>query len=515
MVAIDFRLLVDWNRDLTWDDAYEDITEYGQMITWRLGMGRIYQDLADETTLQAQLKNPNGIFNPENENSPLWTYMGQLRQTPIKLTANGTTIWKGWIDRIDVQYTPGGMSHGETPAMLYASGYKQLLEQAVIDFGILENRRTDELVARALRYAGIPPAIESGWLMGKAGFSELGVTTVIGAVSDYFTADTGTYTIPLYGQRQLTAQEIIDEITKVERGKFFFDRAGKGVFWKQARLWDGTTPTLLINDDGSDGGKRPMALDYNFGRDVVNIVKVNIQPPQAEPGEITLFELQNAMALSAGQVMEVDYFYRDEQGDSIGAQERTVRVEQVTFESGAGEVIIKKQKGNYATLQIRCTSAGTLSYFTLVGRPIVSRNRITVERRDRDSVFQNGPQEMALTLKALDDPTIAEEIALLELAKRSRPRGIVSSALFINQNDGVANAHHLDWEIGDLVEVRTDPKIGHVGHYLIAGEQHTLRAPFTGAHETTFYFEPLPREWLTNEDGEFLLNEDGERMYAP
>ena len=101
----------------------------------------------------------------------------------------------------------------------------------------------------------------------------------------------------------------------------------------------------------------------------------------------------------------------------------------------------------------------------------------------------------------------------LELRRRGRPGGLVEHVEFLNANDGAANAHQLAWGIGTLARVQMAEKYGHLGDYLIMGEQHTVRAGQL-SHNTIFYLERLPREFLTDESNAVLTDESGAALWV-
>lgn len=503
-----FQLLVDWDQDFNFAHPFAEISDYLIWVEWRNGMGKMFQDMADEATLKAELKNPNGLFNPEKRSSPLWGLAKP--KTPIKLLADGAVVWRGWLEKIDVAWRPGGQAHGSTSVMLHASGYKKHLEKQHINIGMQKGKRIDELIAKVLRFAGVPPAAEGGWLLGRSGYSELGVTTVLGAITDFADLDVSGYTMIRYGDETKAAWAMLTELVGIERGKFFFGRDGKAVFWNSGRITTSSPPSYLIDDGGQ--GVPPLKMDYEFGKSVINVVRVGFEPSADDSGEITLYRLPAPITLATNEQLTIECYYKDELGEKVGAQEATARCVNVVFGSGAGSVRIAKQKGDHAIVEIVCSAAGELTGFDIVGKPVRRRQKHVVEVSDDDSIIAYGRQELGLQLTALDDAARATAIANFEISRRAFPRGFVSRVEFLNANDGIANAHHLDWDMGDLVALMSGA-YGHNRHYLIAGEQHRLEDGMK-SHRTSFFLEPLKRDWLMDSDGNFLLDSNNQLIYA-
>jgi hypothetical protein len=510
MAGVQFKLYADWNRDGDYSDSTEDLTAYCMMITWRLGMGRPWQEMADETTLQAQLANPAGRFNPENPASPLFGLM--TPRVKVKLLGDGAVLWRGWVDFISADWKLGGASHGETPVMLYATGYKKLLEEARPALPIYQNKRGDEIIADLLLRVSLPPAVDTGWFLGLPGYSELGDTTILGSEADYSDLETGSYVFPYYGDYEASVWGHIGQITRAERGRFFFNRAGKAVWWNGDHLLTTAETTVTIDEGGT---YKPQRVAYRYGKDIINSVRASIEPRALGSGEITLWRLPGEISLAEGgsQVMECKFV--DGDGLAVGARANTVRVEGTSFSSGSGTVQVLKQLADGCRVVITNTGGGAavLAAFTLVGEALSTRDKIVLSAADDESIALYGRSELELALGPLADVTRAQAAVDLELNRRSKPGGVVEQVEFINPNDGAANAHQLAWGIGTLARVEMADLYGHWGEYIITGEQHTIRAGQL-THNTIFYLEKLPRQYLTTDDGEILTNDAGEMLWV-
>lgn len=67
----DWRIYVDWGNDRHFDSPADDISADVVRAEWRLGMGRAYQSVTDESTCVVVVDNTSGKYSPQNPASPL------------------------------------------------------------------------------------------------------------------------------------------------------------------------------------------------------------------------------------------------------------------------------------------------------------------------------------------------------------------------------------------------------------------------------------------------------------
>ena len=95
------------------------------------------------------------------------------------------------------------------------------------------------------------PALSDAWVVGDENFSLLGQSTYLTNLETYSDLEEGVLTLNTAGgnwvrQRGYSDQikdtfdvyRGIRDITAAERGKFFFDREGKAVFWNRHHILD-------------------------------------------------------------------------------------------------------------------------------------------------------------------------------------------------------------------------------------------------------------------------------------
>jgi hypothetical protein len=479
---------VDWAKNGHFNDPLDAIWPDVVAVTWRLGLRKPYQSLADESTCQIVLRNHDGKYNPEESASPLAGYL--LPQRPVQISANGQSLWRGWTERLEPQWSPASTQTGRTEVVLHCIGAKQFLQEAAVNLPLQQNKRGDQIVAEVLRRVVLPPATFQGWILGKVGFSELGVSTRLARESDYSTLDEGLLTFRYYGDSSAAEQDgyrILKDITEAERGKFFFDRLGKAVWWNRARLLDSSAVVGVVDSTGS-AGIRPQALDYHYGASLSNCVRITLYPRQEESGSIVLWNLSKPIALAPGERLQFEAPYQDTTQQAVGAL--TASLTGATFSTGTATLSLTSQaERGLVALHNTSTAPATLTALQIVGQALTSRQWMVIQADDADSIRAYGRRgELKLNLRALEDLSEAHDIADLELRRRATPRGEVRSFSVLNQADNSANAQQLAWQIGTRLQVRL-PELGHQAEYFILGEEHQV-SQGGQVHQTTYALEP-------------------------
>ncbi len=475
---------VDWGLDGNYISIWGDVI----LATWRLGMGRAYQSVADEATCEITLRNTEGKYSPENTNSPYHPHLVPFR--PIEILSDGHPMWRGWVESIHPLWEPAATYTGKTVATLRGISAKQLLQDLNMILPLQQGKRADEIIAYVLKRVVLPSVNSGRWVLGRVGNSELGVTTYLGSQSDYAALDEGVVVFNFYGDRRgeggvLTGYQIIKDVTEAERGQFFFGRDGRATFWNRDRL---RQPAVNDGVVASNGDIRPKGVDYRFGESLINRVQVSLSPRKLVP-RATLWELDHEVFVRVGHRVSFEAMFTDEYQQPAGATK--VWAEDVMFSTGEGVVALAVlgDRAQVTVTNLRNTGA-TLSRLRLVGEAVSVENKVEMEAEDATSIRNYGyRREMRLDLPALESADDALAIAAFELDRRRLPRGEVSSISLLNAADGASNAHQLDWGMGSRLRVAL-PELGHDAPYWVVGERHSVRDGGM-VHETQYLLEPV------------------------
>lgn len=515
-----WRFLVDWNADGDWDEANEDITEYVLSAEWRLGMHQPWQLTADETTARIALDNSTRRFSPGYPGvlgGPTMEPQRRVKitaQAPIVLNDGVTVVvdnagdpvadharalWIGWI----ASMTPTmGRYSGPFQTVLDCVGVKQFLAADEVSLPLLENVTADEIIRQIFQRSSFPPAAlgGNGWAIGIRSRSEIGQTTYLASAAQFYDLELGQRTYPYAGDnwdRFATAYDAIVSVVQAERGRLFFNREGKAVFWNRQHLQKATADPLAASYDDNMQG-----LVYVYGDDVVNDARVTVYPRalSATSTEI-LWQLDQPLALKPGERREIKARYAAADGQQVAG--RNI----VTPNTGDGSLVFTKGTATIVKIEADARSATitlennshrrdcAIAAMTLRGQKLTSWNAQEVREIDAESIAAYGRQVLRIDARLLGDAAFARSIAQNELYQRKTPRGMVRAVRFMNK-DSATLLEMLDRTMGDCVDVR-ETMIAGTFPSVVMGETHEWRDAGTN-YQATLAVEPVPanRPWL-------------------
>lgn len=491
-----FKFYVDWQDNNNFTDSIDDISADVIDASWQLGMRKAFQDVSDGASATLTLDNSSAKYTPENASSPIYGYLLPQRRIKIVDNTGGSdrVMFVGWLEFPSVDWILAGQNTAKVTATLIGNGAKSLVSKLEPLLPQYTNVTADTIILDILKQTQLTPALSGLWLLGIETASELGQTTVLGSISNFSNLETGLTTFPNYGDKQTTdGWTVIREVTVSERGRFFFDREGIGVFWNRHHtLLDTTndgTVTLTSNP--------PRNIKYAYGDLISNYIQVNANPRQTSSSE-TLWELDRAVTVAAGGDEQFNIRLRKANGQFAGASNLSGTA---TFTQGTAIVTIAP-KGGKATVSIMnsdTTQPAILSGYTVVGSPTVQQNELSAVSFDTASIGLYGKHALTISLSAIEDYADIKSISNFELTRRKSPVGNIQSIDFINSANGTANAHQLEWQIGTRVNANIST-LSHNNDYFIIGERHKW---YENIHQTTFYTEPaeLHKFWILGQSG--------------
>ncbi|MBN1286274.1 MAG: hypothetical protein JXB47_12825, partial [Anaerolineae bacterium] len=425
------------------------------------------------------------------------------------------THWVGWVESLQ----PAVNQYGERVVEITAAGPMQFYKAAETALALQENRRTDQIIAELVQEVVIPPAQGAGWLLGVPGFMELGITTVLAASGeDYSDLEEGTVTLALAADNWVrrgglsneskdtfNVYRAIQDVVAAERGRFFFDREGRAVFWNRHHTTMYNAVAAEFNNTMTD-----LAYTYAGTEHFKNDVRVKCHPRTlGDTDQEVLWELEDDIRVSAGSTRTIWAKFEDGSGNRIGGKDITVT--DVVFSQGSGTVTLDA-RANSTQLVVENTGTGTavLSGCKVRGRKITDFGALEAAAEDRISTAQYGRRTLNLNLPSVDNFAQAERIAKYELGRRKDPRGAVES-LTLTSRGGEGGGNHtqqLARTLGDLINVQ-EAQTDHDGDYLIVGEAHDL-SDGGALYKTTWYLEPAPAwyPWLLGISGRCELGQN-------
>jgi hypothetical protein len=307
-----WTIAIDWDRNGDFTTSGDDVTGYVIDANWFLGFRRLYEDTADNSKLQLTLDNSDKRFSPENTSSPPWDSVNGFSKVapfrPVKVTSDdGTTVrthWIGWIETVE----PSVNVNGERIVKITAAGPMQFFKAAETDIELQENQRTDQIIARLIEEVVIPPALTEGCFLDLPGYSEIGVSAYITGTETYSDLDEGHVTLAIAADNwtrrsdethdTFNVYRAIADVVAAERGRFYFARDGKAIFWNRIYVQDDIPSSLTLDDSMTD-------LEYVYagiGDDFKNEVIVVCHPRTLGDSDTDLlWELDSAIRVEAGK----------------------------------------------------------------------------------------------------------------------------------------------------------------------------------------------------------------------
>lgn len=480
-------------------DLYENTTDRVTLANWFLGMRGPYRDWADDSMLSLTLDNNDKRFSPEYASSPLFGKLVPYR--PIRVRSNDGTNershWVGWVERIQ----PSVNANGKRICEITAAGPMLFFQAAETKLALQENLRTDEIIAKLIQEVVIPPSLSGAWLLGRSGNSEVGRSTWLANTASFSVLDQGKTTLAIAAdnwvnqggladkeQDTFDVYRAIKDVTAAERGRFFFDREGRAVFWNRHRLLD-DNPTAATFDNAMTD------LVYTYGAldELKNEIVVICHPRAAGPVDEVLWGLNRRVGVAPGKTKTLNVKYRDINGNSrVGA--RDVTVSDIILEKGSLSITLD---AGATSAELKLTNTGTgraiLKACSVRGQKVTDYGQMEATASDTLSIADYGRRTLRLNLPSIDDLEYAESIALFEQYRRSQPRGSAMAITLTShgKDGGGQHAHQLARTLGDRITVK-EAQTGHDASYYIVGEAHKLSGG-AALFETTWYLEPAPK----------------------
>ena len=484
---------IDWDRD----GSYRDETARVLSAKWMLGFQQAYMDVSNDAQLTLIMRNDDKRFTPENSSGSLYGKLAPLR--PVKIESNDATTtrrhFSGWVQSIH----PAANRNGERVAMIRVSGAMQFLKATETKIELQENQRSDQIIDALINEVIFPPALSDAWVLGDPDYSKLGQSTKLANLEAYSNYEDGVLTLNMVGDNWVRqggySDQIKDtfdvyrgirDITAAERGKFFFDREGKAVFWNRHHILDKDDIDGNFDDAMTD-------MKYTFASldQTKNEIIVTCHPRSVAANSTTLWELKDAIIrVAPGATREVYIKYKDEKEKRIGGKD--VTVEDVEYLQGTCSVEVEA-KANGANLVFKNESADTeavIEKCLVKGRKIVDEGQMDARAIDQPSITYFGRHTMNINLPSIDDLDQAQTIADFGRNRRKTPFGLAQTITLQShaERGGARHADQLGLTIGSLVRLR-ETQTDHEGTYFIIGEAQELARG--GVHwTTTWYLEP-------------------------
>ncbi len=477
-MAISYRVGIDTDDDgvIDWDNVDDNLSNRVIALEWSLGMAQPYDDYPAPTTARITLRNEDQRFSPEA--NPGAFQVGQVLHI---LSADGLTERRHFTGHIRrVEPLPG--DHGQRTAVLIAAGVDAQFAAHQVRLPPQINQRADSVINTLLDKVPLRRQVLKGrWVLGRSGFGELGTNTHLPDITVPRTLETGKSVFAYSGDTWgdgIRASLALASLTAAERGRLFIDREGAVIFYNRHHLLRDSTSVATFQDDMT-------ALTYDYGTEVVSLVRVGLIPRYIGPAQSVLWVSEAAQVIAAGDVRRMTVHYRDDQKRPIGAlsvaaprrgvdyQANTLANGQGSDQSAAVDIFVMEASFSAATLEIRNTGTRALYLlpgFQLLGRPLYQGDPVTIDALDHEAQVFYGPRTFELNLPLLDKLEQGDQIARFELSRRREVSGTVRSLTLsaVHQPTAV-----LTRTLFDRITI-SETQTGHSADYFIIAEAHQV-----------------------------------------
>ena len=469
---------VDWEKDNNFTGDHDDIT--GDIwnkttLDWNIGC-QPFQSVADESSLTFEVNNRRRKYSQENTSSPIADYL--LPNRAIQVLYMGNPVYTGLTRVIQ----PAPLRYGRGTAKFECVSIKELLQNTPAYPNLYENVRVDDVLRAYVPALAVPPATSGLWLMGITGFSEIGVSTVVGTADLIATLDVGKTVFRYIGDNVqqagqdntldsasiVNAYHFLSDLVAAERGLLFFGRDGKLTFFNRHRFLNDTVVDYTIDNTMAD-------MIYSTPVEQLNNYIEVIYYPRAisATNEELLWEATASITVPPGSLKSITAQYRDTSGNPVGA--RDVQTTPDMIYSGGSLVANVEAQAQRAiiTLINSGSTDAVITSLQIKGQTISIPYPTTVIAQDAASIAQVNKRPLTISLKALDSETQALNIAYFELSRRTSAQGRVTSVKLppvLANGDTIPN---LTYTVGDLIRIK-DYQTGHDSLYHICGESHSL-----------------------------------------
>lgn len=461
-----FKLIVDFNDiGLDPDDSAQDISAYVEQINSRRGFGA-YKLIEDEPELTVRLRNTDRRFSPEYSAG---AYYGKLRANKkCQLLFDDVPLWTGFTHL----WQPSPLLYGRQDCRLVCRGLTWLLKATTLAQQLYINETADVIIADAIAQTAVTLTGTPLWVLGTAGYGELGETTYIRSSTTIGDFQTGESIIPLFGfntaertaDQGTPAMTIIKDALEHERGRLWTAADGDITFVSR-NAWNGNPAADWTADNDFDD------IAYFGGIEELKnaVVVTGYQSIDGDDSGAVLYRLTAPVRLNAGDRRTIEVYMKDDAGNVVASDNvQPVTGSDLAWDGDAGNVRVGN-RGQVLFIDISNPNDAptTLTTLTIRGRRIAS-DSFKVESVDNSSIADFQRQELNINIKSMRDVSEAQGVAVFELDRRTEvASGRMDDIVYQRGFDELTSSDNLiTSDIGTVIQVSED-QTGHNRKYRV------------------------------------------------
>jgi len=456
------------------DQSFFDVNADGDLLntvplSYRKGVmsNELPDRVGDVGTAVFGLNNSNrnsaglaGYYSPEHGNVRAGFGLDTIIQ--IELTGAATTIldFRGRVSIIDPE---PGQYLSRVTNVTAEDWFGYATDTPLRGITVQTSKRDDQLLTTLLALAPVQPD-----------------------ATDFDTGD-DTYTYALHTENSDSQSliSVMQKITESGFGKLFVRGSTTSA---ETLTYINRTNTLLTSSPVAtlDNSMTGLNITRNKRRRVKTVI-VRTYPVQADSSDVVLWVSQQEIALTTGQSVEFDVFFRDPDGKAVrvAATSLLAAVAGTDFNfssvSGSGSDLNSSLSVSYnlqadiATVTLTNNSGST--GYLLVGYQI--RGKATYIYEPHSSVVQTGQttgETMLIDMPYQDDVFVGDDIADLVATWYAVDQSYIDSVSFVGNTNDTLMGYALTVQPGDLIEI-TETQTGITsGTYFVQGIEKNIQS---------------------------------------
>ena len=527
------KVVLDIDRDYTFDNALDDLTDYTLEASWnyggvtKLGYVGTYAEMLPPSRSTIRLVDSTGAFNLKNTSA---TYHGKLKRGVLVriqalsvfdlLDSDGDTLVDSDGDTLTdvLQYKQlaehriykvdgtGKLPDGARMITIYAEDPTANWSQQKYIPRLQTNVRIDEIITDTIDDSTLPyPYPLSGAVVDIAIVNE----SAVEYSSNFIDFNQARTTLDFAGDvepRDSTVMaHLVQHLTAEGGGRLFWSRDAKMVFHDRYRDFTQTTAIDLTDDDideamGENGAQVANHITVNYavrelGTPATKIAEATNLPIKVEQGSYRNFRLpfrsfttdqRIASDTVITPVVGTDVIcYNAETSGSVDNDLIAIGVDRI----GAREIVFSVN--NPSTFGDPRSKDRWIHTLQVRGTPLISYDRQSVVLFDAESIQDNGKYPLELDYAVIDDADFAESLGRYTLKRYATLVDTIGSITMTVHLDNVPDICMMD--IGSILHIdSTQENVDE--EFVVIGQEWQMIADNSQRSMVTIHVKPLNRE---------------------
>ena len=527
------KVVLDIDRDYTFDNALDDLSEYTLEASWnyggvtKLGYVGTYAEMLPPSRSTIRLVDRTGAFNLKNSSA---TYHGKLKRGVLVriqalsvfdlLDSDGDTLVDSDGDTLTdvLQYKQlaehriykvdgtGKLPDGARMITIYAEDPTANWSQQTYIPRLQTNVRIDEIITDTIDDSTLPyPYPLSGAVVDIAIVNE----SAVEYSSNFIDFNQARTTLDFAGDvepRDSTVSgHLVQHLTAEGGGRLFWSRDAKMVFHDRYRDFIQTTAIDLTDDDideamGENGAQVANHITVNYavrelGTPATKIAEATNLPIKVEQGSYKNFRLpyrsfttdqRIASDTVITPVVGTDVIcYDGETGGSVDNDLITIGVDRI----GAREIVFSVN--NPSTFGDPRSKDRWIHTLQVRGTPLISYDRQSAVVFDAESIQDNGKYALELDYAVINDADFAESLGLYTLKRYATLVDTIGSITMTVHDGNIPDLYYID--IGSILHIdSTQENVDE--EFVVIGQEWQMIADNSQRSMVTIHVKPLNRE---------------------